>query len=63
VKSQGLGVSEAIISKIQSLRGGGLRLTLDLPESADAELVAKLMQIAMGAQPNVAVGFGEVENA
>ena len=59
---ESMGASEAQISKIQSLRGGGLRLTLDFPENASNELMARLMSIAVSSRPLVYVGFSKDTN-
>jgi len=63
MESKGLGVCHAEINKIQTLADGGIRLSLDLPENTDKELITALMERAMSAYSMVAVGFGEITDA
>ena len=62
MEAEQIGATEAHISKIQSLRGGGLRLTLDFPENGDKALFEALMGIAISSRPIVYVGFSKEVN-
>lgn len=57
-KSQTLGVGDALIYKIQTTVDGGMRITIDLPET-DIDLVQSLMRKKAQGSPRVLLCFME----
>lgn len=53
-----IGQCTALINKIQSLKDGGARITLDVPEYSKS-VASKLLEISMGANPLIHVTFVE----
>ena len=55
-----IGAIEAIINKIQSIKDGSVRITLDIPQD-QAEIIGELMKIAISPKPLIYVGFSKLE--